>query len=40
VVAGQHVDKLDELLPNHVEQVALGGDLEECPRVDLGDLFH
>ena len=40
VVAGQHVDKLDELLANHVEQVTLGGDLEERPRVDLGDLFH
>ena len=40
MVGGQHVDELDELLPNHVEHAALGGDLEERPRVDLGDLFH
>ncbi len=40
VVGVQGVDKLAELVSNHVELAALGGDLEERPCVDLGDFFH
>ena len=40
MVGGKNVDKLDELLPDHVQHVALRSDLEERPRVNLGDLFH
>ena len=33
-------DELRQLLVDRVEHVALGGDLEQRPGVDLGDLFH
>ena len=39
-VLAQRVGELAELLADRVEQLALGGDLEQRPRVDLGDLFH
>src|SRR5207247_7525397 len=39
-VLGEGVRELAELLADLVELVLLLRDLEERPRVDLGDLFH
>ncbi len=36
----ERLGELAELLTHDVELVLLLGDLEEGPRVDLGDLFH